>query len=452
MGAPGQQSDTQRAATAEELQNLVEQVLDEARRAGATAAEANASIGDGLSVTARLGTVETVERNRDKDLGITVYFGERSGSASTSDFRAEAVRESVRAACTIARYTAADPYAGLADPERLARTVPDLDLYTRWPISPEEAIDLAVACEDAARTADARIANSEGASVASHQGIDVYGNSHGFLGSVKTTRHSISCAVVGQDEHGMQRDYWYSTARDPAQLEGAVEIGRKAAERAVRRLGARKIRTQQADVVFEAPVAASLLSHFVSAARGSSLYRNASFLVDALGKSIFAPQVHIVERPHLPKRLGSAPFDNEGVATKDRDVVADGRLLGYFLDSYSARKLGLETTANAGGTHNLTMTPGSSSLAELLGHMKRGLLVTELIGFGVNTLTGDYSRGAAGFWVEDGAIQYPVEEITIAGNLRDMFLNLVDVGRDVDLRGSILTGSIWIRNMMIAGQ
>ncbi|MHB1942969.1 MAG: metalloprotease PmbA [Acidiferrobacteraceae bacterium] len=433
------------------LAATVQQALDDARHFGATAAEAAASAGEGISVTARLGETETIEHHRDKDLSVTVYFGDRTGSATTSDLSSKAVRETVRAACTIARYTASDPCAGLADPERMARDIPDLDLCCPWALTAEQAIELALQCEDAARSADPRISNSEGATVSTHQGTDIYGNTHGFLGTVKATRHGVSCAVISQDAAGMQRDYWYTAARDPKDLEDIVSIGRKAAERTLRRLGARKIRTQKADVVFEAPVASSILSHFVNAARGGSLYRNASFLVGALGRTIFAPEVEIIERPHLPKRLGSAPFDGEGVATRDRTVVSGGRLEGYFLDSYAARKLGLETTGNAGGAHNLTIRTGGSSLPELLKKMDRGLLVTEMIGFGINIVTGDYSRGAAGFWVEHGEIQYPVEEITIAGNLGEMFRNLAEVADDVDLRSSLLTGSIWIPGMMIAG-
>lgn len=440
-----------RTISDDDLASSVQQALEEARRRGASAAEANASAGHGFSVTARMGETETVEHHRDKDLAVTVYFSDRTGSATTSDLSADAIRETVRAACNIARYTAADPCAGLADRDRMAWEIPDLDLYHPWDITVEQAIELAIRCEDAARSVDRRVSNSEGATVSTHGGSDVYGNTHGFLGTVRATRHGVSCAVIGQEKAGMQRDYWYTAARNPRGLEDAISVGKQAAERTLRRLSARKIPTQQADVIFEAPVASSLLSHFVSAARGGSLYRNASFLVGALGKPLFAPQVALIERPHLAGRLGSAPFDDEGVATAERTVVTEGRLEGYFLDSYAARKLGLKTTGNAGGTHNLTISTGGRSLKELLIAMGRGVLVTELIGFGVNTVTGDYSRGAAGFWVERGEIQYPVEEITIAGNLKEMFRNLVDVADDVDPRGTLLTGSIWIPGMMVAG-
>ncbi len=434
------------------LTGLVEQILDEAKRQGASAAEADATQGQGLAVTVRLGEVETVEHNRDKSLSVTVYFGNRSGSASTSDFSGNAVRDSVRAACTIAKYTAEDACAGLAEPQYLAKDIPDLALYHPWDMDVERGIARARESEDVARQADPRISNSEGASVYTHQGLDVYGNSHGFLGALATTRHSLSCAVIGQDSQGMQRDYWYTVARDPAALDAPARVGSLAAARTLRRLGARQLDTRATPVLFEAPVASSLLSHFAAAIRGGSLYRRASFLLDQAGKQIFAPFVHIFEQPHLKGALGSTPFDDEGVATADRDLVKAGVLQGYILDSYSARKLGLQTTGNAGGVHNLTIEPGRYDLPGLLKQMNTGLLVTELIGFGVNTVTGDYSRGAAGFWVERGEIQYPVEEITIAGNLKDMFMQVSEVGNDVDVRGNIRTGSILIANMMVAGK
>ncbi len=439
------------AATPEALRALVSEVLAEALRQGASEAEATASVSQGLAVTVRLGDVETVEHTRDKGLGVTVYFGKQSGSASTSDLGFEAVRGAVRAAASIARYTAADECSGLADTAVLARSIPDLDLYHPWNPGADRAIEIAAACEHAAREADARIRNSEGASLTSHEGLEVYGNTNGFLGTVAATRHALSCAVVAQDDSGMQRDYWYTVARDASELEALEVVGRQAASRAVRRLAARKLSTRQTPVLYEAPVASSLLSHFVGAVRGASLYREASFLLDQLGKPVFAPWIRLYEQPHLRKGLGSAPFDNEGVATRDRDLVRDGVLLGYVLDSYSARKLGMQTTGNAGGVHNLTIQPGSDDLPALVRRMYTGLLVTELIGFGVNTVTGDYSRGAAGFWVENGEIQYPVEEITIAGNLREMFRQIVAVGRDVDLHGNIRTGSILIENMTLAG-
>lgn len=435
-----------------QLEALVQDILAEAKRQGAAAAAASVSIGQGFTVTVRLGEVETVEHNRDKGLGVTVYFGHKSGSASTSDFSPAAVRDTVRAACTIAKYTAEDPCAGLADPQFLAKAFPDLDLYHPWGITVEEAIELALRSEDVARKADTRIKNSEGATLSTHEDIDVYGNTHGFVGTTKDTRHSVSCAVVGQDAQGMQRDYWFTVARAHGDLDSAERVGELAAMRTVRRLGARKLKTMQKPVVFEAPVAASLLSHFSAAVRGSSLYRRASFLLDQLGKPVFAPHVRIYEQPHLKKGLGSTPFDNEGVATRARDLVRGGVLEGYVLDSYSARKLGMQTTGNAGGVHNLTIEPGEQDLAGLLKQMGTGLLVTELIGFGVNTVTGDYSRGAAGFWVENGEIRYPVEEITIAGNLKEMFRDVVAVGKDVDGRGNIRTGSILIGNMTIAGE
>ena len=439
------------ATTPEALRALISEVLAEALKQGASAAEASASVSQGLSVTVRLGNVETVEHTRDKGLGVTVYFGKQSGSASTSDLGPEAIRSTVLAAASIARYTAADEFSGLADVASLAKSIPDLDLCHPWNPGADRAIEIAAACEHAARSADARILNSEGASLSSHEGLEVYGNTNGFLGAVAATRHALSCAVVAQDDSGMQRDYWYTVARDARDLEVLESVGRQAAARAVRRLAARKLSTRETPVLYEAPVASSLLSHFVGAVRGTSLYREASFLLGQLGKPVFAPWIRIYEQPHLRKGLGSAPFDNEGVATRDRDLVRDGMLLGYVLDSYSARKLGMETTGNAGGVHNLAIEAGADDFPEMLARMHTGLLVTELIGFGVNTVTGDYSRGAAGFWVENGEIQFPVEEITIAGNLREMFRQIVAVGRDVDQRGNIRTGSILVENMTLAG-
>lgn len=433
------------------LSDIAQRVLEEARRHGATAAEASASDSRGLSVTARMGEVETVEHNRDKSLVVTVYVGRKTGSASSCDFSAAAIADTARAACTIAKYTADDPCAGLADADRLAREVPDLDLNHPWDLSVDQAIALALTCEDRARKADKRITNSEGATVSSHAGIDVYANTLGFIGEVAATRHSISCAVVGSADGSMQRDYWYTAARDPVELDAPDDVGRIAAQRTLRRLGARKIRSRETPVVYEAPVAGSLLSHFVNAIRGSSLYRKASFLLGQLNQPVFAPHIRIHEQPHLNKAMGSAPFDNDGVATRARDLVHDGVLEGYVLDTYSGRKLGMPTTGNAGGVHNLTLAPGRLDFGGLLKEMGTGLLITELIGYGVNNVTGDYSRGATGFWVEDGELQYPVEEITVAGNLKRMFREIRAIGNDVDARGNIRTGSILVENVTVAG-
>lgn len=433
------------------LAGVVEQVLAEAKKSGATAAEAGVNISQGLSVTVRLGEVETIEHTRDKGMGVTVYFGQRTGSASTTDFSDKALRETVRAACTIAKFTAEDDCSGLADPNRLAKDIPDLQLHHPWDPGTDKAIELARAAEAAARAVDKRIANSEGGSLSTNEGLDVYGNSNGFLGTVTGTRHSLSVSVIAQDESGMQRDYWYTVARDAKNLESPESVGQTAARRSLWRLGSQKLSTRQCPVLYEAPLATSLLSHFIGAVRGTSLYRQASFLLDSLGKPVFADFVRIHEQPHLIGAQGSAAFDSEGVATKARDLIRDGILQGYVLDSYSARKLKMQTTGNAGGVHNLTIDPGKEDLSALMKCMNTGLLVTELIGFGVNTITGDYSRGAAGFWVENGEIQYPVEEITIAGNLKDMFRQVVAVGSDVDIRGNIRSGSILIENMTVAG-
>ena len=433
------------------LSAVVEYVLAEARKSGASAAEAGVNISQGLSLTVRLGEVETVEHTRDKGMGVTVYFGQHTASASTTDFSEQALRETVRAACTIARYTAEDDCAGLADPERLAKDIPDLDLYHPWNPGTERAIELARTAESAARGVDKRITNSEGGSLSTHEGLEVYGNTHGFLGAVAATRHSLSVSVIAQDDSGMQRDYWYTVARAAAALESPEKVGLEAARRSLRRLGSQKLSTRECPVLYEAPLASSLLSHLVSAVRGSSLYRQASFLLDSIGQPVFADFVRIHEQPHLKGAQGSAAFDSEGVATKPRDLIRDGILQGYVLDSYSARKLKMATTGNAGGVHNLTIEPGQDDLEGLLKRMHTGLLVTELIGFGVNMVTGDYSRGAAGFWVENGEIQYPVEEITIAGNLKDMFRHVAAVGNDVDTRGNIRSGSILIESMTVAG-
>jgi PmbA protein len=437
-----------------ELQDVVACALDEARAAGASQAEADASLQKGLNATVRLGEVETIEYQRDRNLGVTVYFGQRKGSASTGDLNTEAIRETVRKACAIARYTGEDDCSGLADPQDLAREPPPLALDFPWPLEPDAAIALAQRCEAAGRAVDARITNSEGASVGTHRGVRVYGNSHGFLAGYASSSHSLSCVLLAQQGEDMQRDYWYSAARDPADLEDPERIGRIAGERAVARLGARRLTTRKAPVLFAPDVARGVFGHFIGAIRGGSQYRKTTFLLGAAGSQVFPSFVNLHERPHLHKGLASAPFDAEGVATRDRELVVAGRLDGYLLSSYSARKLGLRTTGNAGGVHNLIVDPGPSGLdfPAMLRRLGTGLLVTELMGQGVNGVTGDYSRGATGFWVENGAIAYPVHEITIAGNLRDMYRGIVEIGADIDLRGAIRTGSMLVAEMTIAGQ
>ena len=432
------------------LEAVAAAVLDAARAGGATAAETEVSQAVGQSVTVRKGEVETIAYNRDKGVGVTVYVGKRRGHASSADFSDDAIRATVEKALAIARYTAEDPCAGLADPDRLARTWPDLDLYHPWDLSVDEAIAIGREAEAAALAVDPRIANSEGASVSRGESEFVYANTLGFDGGYRSSRHHIDCAVIGEADGAMQRDYWYTSARAPGDLLTAAEVGRIAGERTVRRLGARQLGTLECPVLFEAPEAGDLLGSFVHAVSGGSLYRRSSFLLDSLGKRIFAPIVNVREEPHLPRARGSAPFDNEGVATGPRSVVADGVLQGYFLGSYSARKLGLQSTANAGGAHNLVV-PGTDDLATLMRRMGKGLLVTEQLGQGVNAVTGDYSRGAAGFWIEDGEIAYPVEEITIAGNLKQMFQDIVALGTDIDLRGSRHVGSMLVARMTIAG-
>ncbi len=451
MTEKGQPLATDMPARLARLQQLVADLLDEARNQGASAAEAGASYDAGLSLTVRLGEVETIEHTRDNALGVTVYFGHRKGSASTSDLGPDAVSETVRAACKIAGYTNEDTCAGLADPQLMASELPDLDLDHPWAVSVEEATRLAWSCEQAARSLDKRIVNSEGATLNTHRGVHVYGNSHGFLAGFPSTRHSVSCAVVAQEGASMQRDYWYTVDRRSDRLELSDEVGRRAAQRTLARLGARKIPTRQAPVIFQADIASGLLRSLIGAIRGSSLYRKASFLLDQLGEQIFPDYVRIHENPLLPGGLASTAFDNEGVATRARDLVQAGVLRSYVLDSYSARKLGMQTTGNAGGVHNLTIDSGRLDRPALLKEMHTGLLVTEVMGQGVNPVTGDYSRGAAGFWVENGEVQFPVEEITVAGNLKQMFRQLLAVGNDIDTRGSIHTGSWLIENMAIAG-
>jgi PmbA protein len=437
-----------------ELSEVVTLALEAARRSGASQCEADASLQRGLTATVRLGEVDTVEYQRDRGLGVTVYFGKRKGSASTADLSPPAVRATVEKACAIARYTAEDEASGLAAPADLAREIPDLDLFHAWSIEPDEAVALARECESAGLAADPRLRNSEGASVSSQRGVRVYGNSHGFLGGYASTSHTVTCVLLAQDGEDMQRDYWYSTARDPAQLDSPASIGREAAKRAIARLGARKLATRRAPVVFCPEMARGLFRSFLGAVRGGSQYRKASFLLDAAGQAVFPAFLQLAERPHIPKGLASSPFDDEGVATRDRDLVRDGVLQGYVLDSYSARKLGLKTTGNAGGVHNLIVgAPGNVvGFEALLERAGSALYVTELMGQGVNPVTGDYSRGASGFWVEGGQLAYPVHEITIAGNLRDMYRSIVALGDDVDTRGSIQTGSVLIAEMTIAGE
>ncbi|MBM2854292.1 MAG: pmbA [Steroidobacteraceae bacterium] len=434
-----------------DLERIVEQALALARKRGATAAEAGVGVGSGLSVTVRLGEVETLEYQRDRSLGVTVYVGQRKGSASTANLTPSAVEETVTKALSIASFTAEDEYSGLPDAELMARELPDLDLCHPWDIDAPGAIELAKRCEAAGLAVDSRIRNSEGASIATHRKMRVLGNSHGFIGGYPSTSHTVSCVVLGQANGEMQRDYWYTAARDWRELENVEEVGRKAAGRAIGRLGAGKLQTRKAPILFAPEVARGLIGHFVGAIGGGAQYRRSSFLLDAAGQQIFPPGISLNERPHLQGALGSAPFDGEGVATRDRDLVVNGVLGGYLLDAYSARKLGLTSTGNAGGVHNLVVQGDRLDQDALLKGLGTGLLITEMMGQGVNPVTGDYSRGASGFWIENGAVDRPVHEITVAGNLRDMYQGIIALGDDLDRRGAIHCGSILIEQMTIAG-
>jgi PmbA protein len=438
-----------------ELASVAQSVLDQARRAGAGGCDCDVSESYGLSVTVRKGKPDTVEHNRDRSVGVSVYWGERPrarrGHASTSDFSPAAVAQTVDAAVAIARHTAEDDAAGLPDPDMLARKTPQLDLFHPWDISTEEAIDLAKRCEAAAFGVSKKIRNSEGATASAQHAQFVFANSLGFTGGYPSSRHWLSCSVIAEDKGLMQRDDWYSASRVPERLSDPRRLGRYAAERALARLGARKIPTGKAPVLFEAPVALALIGHFISAVNGGNLYRKTSFLVDSLGKQVFAPLVRIDERPHERQGMASSPFDEEGVATRERSIVRDGTVEGYFLGSYAARKLGMKSTGSAGGHHNLFVGSEGPDFVGMLKHMHKGLLVTELMGQGVNLVTGDYSRGVAGYWVEGGEIRFPVEEITIAGNLKEMFKGIAAIGSDVLVRSGRSCGSILLENMTIAG-
>jgi PmbA protein len=441
--------------TQDQLQQLARDVLAFAREKGGSDAAVEISEGSGLSVSVRRGKIETIEQNKDKGMGVTVYIGQKRGNASTSDFSPASLRATVDAAYNIARFTAEDDCAGLADADMLEMNPRDLRLCYPWLISTEEAVALAQRAEAAAFDVDPRVTNSEGANVHVQQSHFVAANTRGFAGGYPFSRHTLSVAPIAGKGARMQRDDWYTSVRDPKKMAKPEAVGRYAAERALARLNARKLDTRTCPVLFEAPLASGLLGSFVQATSGGSLYRKSSFLLDSLGKAVFPSHIQIVEDPHVIGGVGSAPFDEEGVRTQRRNVVENGVLQGYFLSSYSARKLGMQTTGNAGGSHNLALTSTSTKKADtfegMLKKMGRGLLVTELMGQGTNYVTGDYSRGASGFWVENGVIQYPVEEITIAGNMKDIFQQIVAVGNDVLVRGNKHTGSILIENMVVAG-
>jgi len=433
------------------IESVAKEILIEAKKQGATEAEVNIALNKGFSVSAREAQVETVEYNQDKVVDIKVYIGKRSGAASLSDLSTDAVKAAVSAACHIAKFTGEDTCSGLADKAELGFDYPKLEMAYPWDITVEKAIELACQCEREALAMDKRILSAEEATVATGTVLHLYANSHGFMGHFPYTRHEMSCILVAKDKNEMQRDYSYTIAVDPKQLESVSHIAREAVERTVSRLGARQIRTTKTPVIFAAEEARGLLSYFVSAIAGSNLYRKSSFLLDSLGKQIFPSFVQIQEHPHLAHALGTAPFDNDGVTTRPNVFIKDGVLQSYIMGVYSARKMGLKTTADAGGIHNLTIQPGKKNLAELLKTMNKGLLITEMMGNGVNIVTGDYSRGVCGFWVENGEIQYPVHEITVASQLQDMFSRIVEVGNDVDVRGNIRTGSILIEEMIVAG-
>ncbi len=439
-------------ASDESLKDLISETLHIASKLGASQAEAGLSIAEGMSVSARMRNVETLEYQKDNGLGISVYFGQHKGTASTSSLNKESIQKTVEAACNIAKFTSEDDCAGLADANLMATQFAELDLYHPWEIDSEKAIQLALECEASALDHDDAIVNSDGAAVDFNESYAVYGNSHGFLQSRQKTRQSISCSVVAENDKGMQRDYWYSVARNPDLLEKVNQIGVKAAQRTIDRLGATKIKTGKYSVMYSPDVAQGIIGHFNSAISGNAQYRKASFLLDAIDSKVFPDFIQLYEQPFLKQSMGAANFDSEGVATTDHKLVIDGIVQSYLLDSYSARKLGRSTTGHASGVHNLAVKDTGKDFSQCLQAMDKGLLVTELMGQGVSTVTGDYSRGAAGFWVENGVIQYPVEEITIASNLKDMFNNIVEIGNDVDKRGNIHCGSIIIENMTVAGE
>ena len=433
------------------LQEQVEQILAEAKRQGASACEVAVSLEQGLSTSVRQREVETVEFNRDQGFGITLYSGQRKGSASTSASGPEAIRETVAAALAIAKHTSEDESSGLADKALMAKDLKDFDLFHAWDITPEQAIELALTCEAAAFDADARIKNADGTTLNTHQGCRVYGNSHGFIGGYASTRHSLSCVMIAEANGQMQRDYWYDVSRQGELLADPVSIGQRAAQRAASRLGARPVPTCEVPVLFSAELAGGLFGSFLGAISGGNLYRKSSFLEGAIGQKLFPDWLTIDERPHSMRAMGSSAFDGDGLATYAKPFVENGELVSYVLGTYSGRKLGLPSTANSGGVHNLFVTHGDEDQAALLRRMGRGLLVTELMGHGLNMVTGDYSRGAAGFWVENGEIQFAVQEVTIAGNMRDMFKQIVAVGNDLELRSNIRTGSVLIERMTVAG-
>ncbi len=434
-----------------ELRQLVQDILQEAGQQGADQAEVSVSVDSGLAVSVRKGELEQVEFNQDRGFGITLYYGQRKGSASTTDSSANAIRDTVAAARNIARYTEEDPCNGLARPELSPSELPDLQLFHPWPVQPEAATELALSCEAAGLAVDQRLTNSDGAQVTTNQSLRVYGNSHGFVGAYSGTRHGLSCVLIAEDDAGMQRDYWYTVARNADDMDNPAAVGEEAGRRTIQRLSPRKAPTGTFPVLFAPPQAAGLVGHLMGAISGGALYRKASFLLDSMGRQVMPEWLSLVERPHLPGCLGSAAFDADGVATREKAFVDAGRVASYVLSTYSARKLQLETTGNAGGIYNLDLVAPATPYQQLMQQLGTGLLVTELMGQGVNSVTGDYSRGAAGFWVENGEISYPVAEVTIAGNLRDMYLNIEAIGDDIDYRGNIRAPSVLISGLTIAG-
>ena len=440
--------------TEQELRDISDRVLKLSKKFGASDAELSLNRGAGLSVEIHKENVDKLEYHRDQGLSLTVYMGQHQGSATTGDLSDTAIEDTVKAACNIAKYTGEDEFTGLADEELMMGDYKDLDLYHPWKLTAEKAIEIATECEAVALDHDDRIINSDGSSISTYSGLSIIANTHGFTGVMSSSRHNLSCSVIGQAKNSeeMQRDYWYSTSRKSGGLESAESVGKKSAELTLARLSGRQINTQEVPVLFSPEMARSIISHFTSSISGGSQYRKTTYLLNAKGERVFPEFIHLHEQPHIMQGFGSSYFDREGVATANRDIVTDGVVQDYIMGSYSARQLGLKSTANSGGTHNLTLDSTGQSFDDLIKMLGTGLYVTELIGSGINGVTGDYSRGAAGFWVENGEIQFPVEEITIAGNLKNMFQSIVAVGNDVDTRAATRTGSILIQEMMVAGE